>query len=548
MALLLDTIYSTIIKAMRTFLKSYSGMSISKKLLFNLLLLFLLLILINLIIGYHQIYLRFASLEQELLRADRVRIQETLDREVLHLDSYTNDWSSWDDTWYFMKTESLEYIDSNLNMDTNIIGKINLMSFIRPDGTILWQMIADLEEEEEIYLKEFPMNRFPADIVMPYQNQAVRGFYVMGDRIIFLAIRTVLKTDQTGPVNGYLAFGRILTDEMLQTLREITYVDFKIYPFDAPPESLSKEEFARLRDKNIIEQRSYKNIVLYSLIDGLNGDTSLILEINHPREIIDKGRLSFIYFFITSLASLLLIGYLVLQFIKKEILKPVNDLFNHMDNIHKTGNLSAHIEVSGNNEFGQLSMGFNDLLKIIEKQTNQLKEQNLTLEEQASRDELTGLFNKRYFNSALKRHCMENINVIEPIAMLMLDIDHFKLYNDVYGHMAGDVCIMSVSKVLREIVTRPTDLAARYGGEEFILFLKETDIEGAFVVGRKIQKSLMELKIENKKSTVSPYLTMSIGISHGEAKTIDDLNTLIEKADKALYRSKEEGRNRISVG
>jgi diguanylate cyclase (GGDEF)-like protein len=236
----------------------------------------------------------------------------------------------------------------------------------------------------------------------------------------------------------------------------------------------------------------------------------------------------------------------LLRYIRRNYIAPVSSLYWDLKTLREVGDLSFRMSVSGNDEFNQFRRGFNELLEVIEEQTVELTSRNLVLSEEANRDALTGLYNKRYFMSRMKTFSRRP-GEGEGLSLIMMDIDHFKMYNDRYGHIAGDACIRSVASVLGRVVTRPSDLCARYGGEEFVILLDGTGQSGAEKVAARIMDQLSALKIENADSPVSSSLTVSMGIACGSPGSQDDLEVMLLKADRALYRSKEEGRNRFSI-
>lgn len=126
----------------------------------------------------------------------------------------------------------------------------------------------------------------------------------------------------------------------------------------------------------------------------------------------------------------------------------------------------------------------------------------------------------------------------------MCDIDSFKLYNDTYGHQAGDNCLTQVAEALGSVLKRPGDFIARYGGEEFAIILPETSLHGAESLAEKMLKCVEELRIEHLSSSAGKYVTVSIGVTNNE--TLSSANTIIAHADKALYQAKKEGKNRVT--
>ena len=130
--------------------------------------------------------------------------------------------------------------------------------------------------------------------------------------------------------------------------------------------------------------------------------------------------------------------------------------------------------------------------------------------------------------------------------MIMLDIDHFKDYNDYYGHVDGDQCIKNIANVIRNAIHRPADLCARYGGEEFACILPETDKSGANVIAERIRIGVEKLTIEHKKSKTANCVSVSLGVVTRNCHPDEDPIDLLRKADMALYESKTNGRNKVS--
>ena len=185
------------------------------------------------------------------------------------------------------------------------------------------------------------------------------------------------------------------------------------------------------------------------------------------------------------------------------------------------------------------------IVKARVKTHLELKHHRDILEDLSTLDGLTGISNRRRFNEILEIEWLRALRESTPLALLMIDIDHFKLYNDNYGHIAGDDCLKLVANNLLKGIRRPADFLARYGGEEFAAILPITDIQGAITVGSSLIEHINTLKIPHLHSLVSDQITISIGA----ASIIPDRKNpsvfLIENADKYLYLAKEGGRNRV---
>lgn len=173
----------------------------------------------------------------------------------------------------------------------------------------------------------------------------------------------------------------------------------------------------------------------------------------------------------------------------------------------------------------------------------QLLDMNLALRSQALEDGLTGLANRRLLDQFLQDELGRAKRDHLVVGLLMIDIDHFKHFNDTYGHLLGDECLKAIGALIKDNIRRPGDLASRYGGEEFAVVLPGTDLTGAFVVAEQIRQAVAEVEIHGENR--SPIrVTVSIGVSALRPLQDDTPEMLIQAADQALYAAKEHGRNR----
>lgn len=177
----------------------------------------------------------------------------------------------------------------------------------------------------------------------------------------------------------------------------------------------------------------------------------------------------------------------------------------------------------------------------------ELKRHRDILENLSSLDGLTGIPNRRRFEEFIEMEWRSAIREKQIISMIMIDIDFFKAYNDTYGHIAGDDCLKQVAKALAQSVQRPMDFVARYGGEEFAVVLPGADTQGAFHVAEKMRKHIEGLNIEHRKSCIADHVTISLGVASFEPGPQTAPATLVDRSDKALYRAKRNGRNKVTL-
>jgi diguanylate cyclase (GGDEF)-like protein len=195
-------------------------------------------------------------------------------------------------------------------------------------------------------------------------------------------------------------------------------------------------------------------------------------------------------------------------------------------------------------EFAPLTNALNDMAQRLAEREEELRAANSHLQELATSDSLSGLANRRGFDARLAADWQHAGKFGRPVALLMIDVDHFKLFNDRYGHVEGDVCLRRIGKLLRDSVRSGDDLPARYGGEEFSLLLPGADIDTALKRGERLRRDVEDLCIAHA-SAPSGHVTISIGVASlvpGVTKNAEDL---VEAADVALYAAKRRGRNTV---
>jgi two-component system cell cycle response regulator len=174
------------------------------------------------------------------------------------------------------------------------------------------------------------------------------------------------------------------------------------------------------------------------------------------------------------------------------------------------------------------------------------KQSETALQRAALLDSLTKIANRRHFDSFMEKEWQRAIRSGEPLSLIVLDVDHFKLYNDTLGHAAGDACLRKVATAMQLHALRATDLAARYGGEEFVLLFAETDAEHAAALAEKIRAHIEALRVPNPRSPTSEWLTVSIGVATIVPTQLDHIEDFFVAADRMMYAAKAAGRNGVA--
>ena len=227
-----------------------------------------------------------------------------------------------------------------------------------------------------------------------------------------------------------------------------------------------------------------------------------------------------------------------------------NETIKNIPIIFITGRTSQEDEEYGLNlgAIDYITKPFNKaIVKLRIKNYLNLKIKNDMLEKLSMYDGLTNIRNRRFFDETFEKTFSEIKRDKKSLAVLMIDIDFFKLYNDNYGHGQGDETLRKVAKALEKTIKRASDFVARYGGEEFVILLKDINKDGVEAVANNLLNAVRELKITHEFSKIENYVTVSIGVSYYNSSSDITKLELLLKADETLYSVKNSGRNNFAI-
>jgi len=188
-----------------------------------------------------------------------------------------------------------------------------------------------------------------------------------------------------------------------------------------------------------------------------------------------------------------------------------------------------------------------NLENMVAKRTFELTKANAELESLSHIDRLTNIFNRGYFDEVIEKEIERGKRSIKPLSLLMCDVDFFKNYNDAYGHVAGDNCLIRCATILNDYFSRAADFVARYGGEEFVVILPGTDARNALDLANKLIIEIQAYNLLHEFSSISKVVTISMGLVTKRPDELTKSTALIEEADKALYQAKKNGRNQVQI-
>jgi diguanylate cyclase (GGDEF)-like protein len=225
--------------------------------------------------------------------------------------------------------------------------------------------------------------------------------------------------------------------------------------------------------------------------------------------------------------------------------KVFDDVTKRIEEVRKGGSFDFEEYESLVKEYGKLLMQFRKSIYFADRVSNGLFRNNLILDDKVHFDALTGIYNRRFMDDNLKRVIKSLSRTKGVLSIMMLDIDFFKKYNDTYGHSMGDACLKAVANALSD-TARMNDCVIRYGGEEFVVLLPNTDEAGTETAAGRFLESVRSLRIPHRNSDIADYVTISIGATTVRVKLKHQYMDYIERADEALYMSKNTGRNKYT--
>ena len=501
-------------------------------------------------------------LEDKYIIENVERTKKEIFKEIEVLDTIVMDWAVWDNSYQFMIDKNPEYIKANLSEDTLNNLKINIMLFIDNKGNLVHSEGYDLQKKESVPIDEALLKYIKDHSLL--QNNDVKyrksGIVTLnGKDLILLSICPILTSAGEGPINGYIVLGANFTEKKIADIgeelsSEIKLTFLKDFEYD-------QKIFDLKDDKIQIDAVSDQKIIGRAFLDDIDGKHLLLLSIEKNRDINNIGEAGIKATLWLLLGLFFLFAIIITVILDRGILLRFQELSNDIRKIGEGKDLSVRLKRQNiDDELTDVSNEINGMLgalersqlflsksesalkKAIEKLQDEVLEHEKTQEQIkyiAYHDTLTGLPNRNLLNELL----VHSITLAERnnkcMAVLFLDIDGFKMINDIKGHGMGDQILQEVAERLLKTL-RKSDVIARHGGDEFIVIIEELDnCSGIELIANKIINCFQEpFHLENQDY----FLTTSVGVAvyPADGQTPD---MLIKNADIAMYKAKENGKN-----
>lgn len=474
----------------------------------------------------------YENLEKQHASKSISRLKSMLNNEVEHFALLSKDWAYWDDLYHQVDHLSSDFIKSNL--DETALDSINLHTVLIFDKSGV-PVYKSANASDNIALR---LNLTNEEGKLIYHKKH-SGLVSASNKLYIVTIKDILNTAQDKPSKGTLVFIRFLNKDYLEKLKKQSHLDFSLHSLQSQ-ESYLLSIKQKLKHQNIIYQKTKdEKLSIFTLLSGLSDTPELIIQSNIERVSYLEGLKTIsltLYVFIFLILIIFISSFIFLQ---QHILKPLRTIATHIKHTEYTQEAKTINPNSFASEFLTFTTEYNTLLQ-------KLKLKDIQLQELSRHDTLTGLHNKRALDEFISKEIRIANREKLTLCMLMIDIDYFKKFNDIYGRQAGDEALKSVAEVLTKTVLRPTDMIARYGGKEFAIILPNTRLDGAEHLAKEILKSVNFLNIKHEESPTR-FLSVSIGVTYHKAFHISDYSELFKRSDQALHDAKNSGRNQYKM-
>lgn len=462
------------------------------------------------------------------------RLTQSFEASADCLMSQTNDWAVWNEMYRYALKPKAEWAKENVGLNALAPADLSLIMVYAKNGRLLSAITSDPTSEKRI----IPADPYLA-VMKKGERKAQCGIVMTEAGLLLTCWAGIVQSDGKGDVAGTVIMGRLLEPSRLLKLRLQTNLSFDLHTEPNMPQGLTKWS-ATLKPGIIGGSEFWTSFeptiyhLYYPVQDILKQDVGLItFDVSrtvHEQALVlyEQVRLQLLW---TALIMTILLG-LAVDFLLTHRLRR---FAKQLDALSENSKWDTRIGIGGGDELGLVARNVNKLLTLIQSQVESLNALSMI-------DALTGLYNRRAFNEKLAHEHGRSRRSGKLLALLILDVDHFKRYNDRYGHPAGDEVLKTLAVILNASIRNQTDFAARIGGEEFAILLPETTPSGAVETAERIRANLSERQMEHADSPVGPHITISIGIAFVGEDAIDDF---VIRADRAMYKSKEEGRNRV---
>lgn len=498
---------------------------------------------LGLVLMHKSLLPTFEDMERDVAQQKAWRVVSSLEHKMSAIAALNADWAIWDDMYKHMQRRDPVLERSSFTPESIDLSKFDAILLLDQKNEIVnfgSRTFSSGAQAQANNLSTILIARTARTPVQPGLTEC--GVARVAAALSALCWTGVLPSDGVGAMLGTLVMVIELEAAAQKEMTQYAAATFTLEHLDAnytpPPLDLTWQlpALQYLSNTELTVKFSKDAIAMQYLLHDVNELPLTWVQIHMDRELIMHGR-KVIMNVLVQLAAVALVTGLVLLFtVQWWLVRPISRLRHNVAKIGETKHWHTQLAVDRPDEIGALTQGINSLLAVLQKQVH-------TLEELSSTDALTGIANRRRFDLRLEIELSRLKRGKGPLSLLLMDADHFKHYNDRYGHPQGDEFLRQFGALLGASC-RQQDLPARVGGEEFALILPDTDGEGAMAMAEKIMATLAALAFKHDASPTASVVTVSIGVTTWHMVEKRGAAALYAQADQALYTAKQAGRNR----
>lgn len=474
---------------------------------------------------------------------DVERALMAFDAQARQLDVVLAGWSNWSALHADVDKPDSAFLRDEINATTLRAAQLDWLIIFDRDGKVLAGDEVPQAGGGRPALSDWVWNahRYRERLLDPNRHQVNCGVARMDQLLTLLCHRPLLRSNGTGPEHGTVVLGRWIDQSLLSVLRNQTNLELDIV-FERPA-GASDEIPGGLASSSVLgaavaqhQIRDGGTLDIYYSITGVLGKPVAELHIRWPRISMELMRDELVRALVGLGVLIAAAAITVVVLVDRLVVRRLRRLSAELSEAMSRADWAGTITIGRRDEIGALADSSARLLVAVRQQTGALRDLTLT-------DTLTGLANRRAFDDRLAAALRSQGETAAELSLLMIDIDHFKRYNDRYGHPAGDVALREVARCLRDRVHGATDLCARLGGEEFAVLMDATGPQGAVTLARSIHAAVLARSLTHEGNPPLGVMSISGGIAC--ALPGDTPETLYARADAALYEAKASGRNRV---
>jgi diguanylate cyclase (GGDEF)-like protein len=482
-------------------------------------------------------------LEETESRGDQRRLIVALDAQMRQVDALLGSWSNWTELYDYVAKPNPNFRTNELTASALRVAHLDWLILLNQQGQIQ-DLVEVPQADGSVPVTNLVTNQLSkvANFTSALKNINEGCSVIEADqRLSFICFRPLLNSEGNGPASGTVAIGRWIDQNMIKAVSEQTDLEFELKTIPAREASLNTTvpnySLFNSSEMSVVRFDDHLKISfpIISLFSRHVGDVTL----TWPRRSVAKAQESVV---LAQQVIVLLIGaagLIIILLVDQLVVRRLRRLKRELGDVVQHKHWSGEIHSTGNDEIAELARYATGLMGIVRTQLVELR--NLS-----STDTLTGLPNRRAFDSRLAHALAQHVRAKQPAALVLLDVDFFKRYNDTYGHPAGDVALQNVAQCLKSVLRRELDLPARLGGEEFGVVLECTQLEGAIACAESIRNALLAAAVPHSGNMPLGIMSISCGVAVTQEG--DTPTSIYQRADKGLYVAKESGRNCVSAG